>query len=92
MSHAEICPVCKGKGTKRSVNGIAGDEAPIPCHGCGGRGWVEVGTEYPVQPVVRPIMPSYGEPELCPTWLPIEPLLTPCAGCVFDSTGYVLFE
>ena len=38
MSHAEICPVCKGKG--KSGKG--------KCHGCNGRGWVTVGIDYPV--------------------------------------------
>ncbi len=38
MAHAEICPVCKGTGRKLD-QGV--------CHGCGGSGWVTVGTEYP---------------------------------------------
>jgi len=41
MAHAELCPVCKGKGQlpfeeTSSVNMMR------PCHGCGGGGWVEV--------------------------------------------------
>lgn len=42
MSKAEICPVCLGSGRyKRYQEGFT---IPIetPCHGCGGKGWVEV--------------------------------------------------
>ena len=42
MSKAVKCPVCDGKGV---VNGIA-DTGAMPtteCHGCFGKGWVEVG-------------------------------------------------
>ena len=44
MSKAVKCPVCDGKGV---VNGIA-DTGAMPttkCHGCFGKGWVEVGGE-----------------------------------------------
>lgn len=37
MSHAEICPICKGTGKL---------EKRI-CHGCDGKGWVTVGIDYP---------------------------------------------
>ena len=33
--HAEICPICKGKGILIYGN-------VVPCHGCDGDGWVEV--------------------------------------------------
>jgi hypothetical protein len=41
MSKAIICPVCEGSGITQAI-GIA---QSTPCHGCGGRGWVEVSEE-----------------------------------------------
>ncbi len=46
MVHAEICPVCKGTGKIRKKTGYP--EPTKTCHGCGGKGWVEVGREEPV--------------------------------------------
>jgi DnaJ-class molecular chaperone len=41
--HAEICPICKGQGTVPLYpQGGYTVEPPQPCHGCGGKGWVEV--------------------------------------------------
>ena len=42
MAHAEICPVCKGKGR------IDGNT----CHGCDGKGWIAIRSEeyFPVVP------------------------------------------
>jgi DnaJ-class molecular chaperone len=43
--HAEVCPVCKGSGkVKGSVGGV-GQQFTVFCHGCDGRGWVQVGGE-----------------------------------------------
>jgi hypothetical protein len=43
MSHAEICPVCGGKGR---INDVDPTDACVArwkrCHGCGGSGWVTV--------------------------------------------------
>ncbi len=42
MSKAVKCPVCDGKGVVNSVS----DTGAMPtteCHGCFGKGWVEVG-------------------------------------------------
>lgn len=44
MAHAEKCPVCNGKG-EIIKNNMTGETTV--CHGCNGKGWVEVGTEYP---------------------------------------------
>jgi len=52
MAHAEKCPICYGSGkahTDYKVE-IVGE----PCHGCGGRGWVEVADE-----VVMPYPETY---------------------------------
>jgi len=43
MKHAEICPVCGGAG---QVNGQR-------CHGCGGRGWVEVEGAIPLEWTIK---------------------------------------
>lgn len=57
MAHAEICPVCNGKGKvmeQPTTN-------PFPtktCHGCSGKGWVTVGTEYPAPIMPPPIQPD----------------------------------
>lgn len=58
MAHAEICPVCYGSGK-------IGAEGPVErktCHGCNGKGWVEIGSDrigVPVQPVsVYPSRPT----------------------------------
>jgi DnaJ-class molecular chaperone len=42
MSHAEICPVCQGKG--KILENFPSDTAirEVVCHGCNGRGWVVV--------------------------------------------------
>ena len=37
MAHAQTCPICGGSG-----------KLPDVCHGCGGKGWVEVADEMPV--------------------------------------------
>jgi len=44
MSRAVTCPVCNGTGKVRNpdYNPKLGQEV-VTCHGCGGRGWVEVG-------------------------------------------------
>lgn len=36
---AELCPVCHGSGTVQCM----GYSSSLACHGCGGKGWVEVG-------------------------------------------------
>jgi len=42
--HAEICPICKGKGEEYDSTLAAQQASPYkPCHGCNGKGWVEVG-------------------------------------------------
>ena len=52
MAFAQRCPLCYGKGTLED-NTTAGCKT---CHGCGGRGWVEVGN-YPVYPAPYPVAP-----------------------------------
>jgi len=54
MKHAEICPICKGRG--RVPEDPEWDSGPSPstrvCHGCNGKGWIEVegAREQPIRP------------------------------------------
>ena len=44
MARAVICPVCGGKGAiEESEPYTTTSPYKRTCHGCGGRGWVEVG-------------------------------------------------
>lgn len=54
---AVICPVCNGSGKYNDKE----------CHGCNGKGWVTIGTDYPVQPIY-PIQPIYPYPPYAPYW------------------------
>jgi len=42
--HAEACPVCNGRGTIKDDSDIAVITG-VQCHGCHGKGWVEVRDE-----------------------------------------------
>lgn len=57
MKHAELCPVCQGKGVY--YNSDLSTATARPCHGCGGKGWVEVEGEIVSIPGVwlQPIKP-----------------------------------
>jgi len=47
MAHAEKCPVCGGTGKVKDNNyGSKTDGNDVECHGCGGKGWVEVSDSY----------------------------------------------
>jgi len=70
MARADLCPVCRGSGKYKSSNPVERLHGEKPCHGCWGRGWVEVTdgpfllppqTEVPWTPVpVRtPTMPGF---------------------------------
>jgi len=60
---AQVCPVCNGSG-KYFVPLTASSQAvgsQVTCHGCEGKGWVEVSGDEPR--VIRyyyPSYPSYG--------------------------------
>jgi DnaJ-class molecular chaperone len=41
MSHAEICPICNGRGTVPNAMDNT-STAEVTCHGCNGKGWVTV--------------------------------------------------
>lgn len=43
MAHAEKCPICNGVGEiEDTTYGNATVKINKTCHGCGGKGWVEV--------------------------------------------------
>ena len=68
MAHAEICPVCKGTG-KYQENPFPPNSSTATmkqlCHGCGGRGWVTVGTEYPTEhPKSKDTSPYKVDPDV----------------------------
>ncbi len=63
MSKAVISPVCEG-------TGVIKKHEDKPCHGCSGKGWVEVGSEpvpYYPQPHIPWPPPYYYDP-LRVTW------------------------
>lgn len=45
MARAVLCPVCNGSG-KLPPTSDTSDATPRVCHGCGGKGWVEVGEDF----------------------------------------------
>ncbi len=71
MAHSETCPVCHGIGRTEYVEQ---DSTTVrksqPCHGCDGKGWVEVGDTIPPFPV-RPL----PEPETH-SWCPCRSTIT----------------
>lgn len=68
MKRAELCPVCFGSGKWKSNK----------CHGCEGKGWVEVGRDmnlpippWPIphsRPYPNPYDPPYPGPGPRPIW------------------------
>ena len=58
MSLADTCPICRGTGD-HIPNDTNVPEVGIkhPCHGCGGKGWITVRTDYP--PKVYPPTSSH---------------------------------
>jgi len=61
MAHAELCPVCYGKGGLVNRHGapVVDDCGQVKCHGCGGRGWVTV-QDRPTTICWRPRQPGDG--------------------------------
>lgn len=55
MAHAELCPVCNGAGKLLSKQDPGSTSAQFPsvCHGCNGKGWVEVSDVIPTPPPVH---------------------------------------
>lgn len=64
MAHSEKCPICNGSGKVTSVNDGISTAVPmdIICHGCGGKGWIEIADTIPSFPV----QPNYPPPTIWP--------------------------
>ena len=48
MSEAQVCPICTGTGQipeKKGQGQYWGRYGKVICHGCNGKGWVEVRNE-----------------------------------------------
>jgi hypothetical protein len=72
MSQAVLCPVCNGSGGIPKQSGTSSSStADKPCHGCNGRGWVEVGISYPTIPPYNPYPAPYPRAPYSPwdTWI-----------------------
>jgi len=70
MAHAQTCPICNGKGKIKDPNydpAATGVQNDVVCHGCGGKGWVEVKDDS-----LNPWRP-YPEPEPWHPWRPYRP-------------------
>lgn len=62
MAKAVLCPVCGGEGEiyeKVAFNPSTGSLPKKTCHGCGGKGWVEVAEDMPVYYPSIPCSPPY---------------------------------
>jgi hypothetical protein len=62
--NAVLCPVCNGTGKVSTPNNpnTTGVNYPTVCHGCSGKGWVEVGNDtyiYPYYPYYPNPYPNY---------------------------------
>jgi hypothetical protein len=70
--HAEKCPVCDGCGRYTPLPDPNSSAGPItqPCHGCNGKGWVEVSEAYPyVPPYTPPAVPGTTWPYPWYPWI-----------------------
>ncbi|MBI9078339.1 MAG: hypothetical protein JEY79_17230 [Pseudodesulfovibrio sp.] len=62
MAHAEICPVCMGRGTYATAKPETSTTVTTTervCHGCGGKGWVTVEAK-PKYEITRDPNATYG--------------------------------
>ena len=71
--HSELCPVCHGTGEVDRAAFDSTDTSKKPCHGCNGRGWVEVKDDK--GPTVYPVLPK--TPWIVPDPLPYVPPYEP---------------
>jgi len=84
MAHAEKCPVCNGTGRIENTGSTAVNEKS--CHGCNGRGWIEVGSgPDPLNPFLPYPHPVPYSPRLIPYWSPWTVTYTPDSANVFIS-------
>ncbi len=55
--NAQLCPVCLGSGKYYPPSVTVADG--IACHGCGGKGWVEIGQDDIPYCPTPPVYPYY---------------------------------
>lgn len=67
MSHAEICPVCGGRGKIEVKSSTTIGDHMETCYGCGGFGWVTVQDKFPDYEIHYDY---YNRPPLTLTWSP----------------------
>lgn len=78
MAHAETCPVCRGSGC---TDDGKEPRITVDCHGCNGKGWVEIGSSDPIAVPMQP-WPVYAPPR----WL-YQPQVT-IGPWVYESGTY----
>jgi hypothetical protein len=68
--HAELCPVCLGTGHRERLRVPSSEiTKETICHGCGGRGWVEIEDSTPQYMPYYPLPSTpyyYQTPTPCP--------------------------
>lgn len=56
MTHSERCPICLGSGKLLYQNyfneSSCSNTSEHTCHGCTGKGWIEVNDSYPVFSII----------------------------------------
>ena len=75
---ADLCPVCKGSGKYTDPPDPVSISVPMPrpCHGCNGKGWVEVSdNSYPWYPSCPSVWPHYPQYPPWDTRTVIPPLI-----------------
>lgn len=66
MARAVLCPVCEGSGHAQPPDYFTD---MVDCHGCGGKGWVQV-DDTPPRPYWPPPAPQQSPPPLHPCTAP----------------------
>jgi hypothetical protein len=65
MTHAERCPVCNGNGKVYTNTNCMGTDPiywqQVTCHGCNGKGWVEINDNAPPYIPYVPYNPWYPQ-------------------------------
>lgn len=67
IMHAEICPICKGTG---KITTGRDSTTPIEktCHGCNGKGWIEIHDRYNPILTYYPQIEPFPKPPWTVTW------------------------
>lgn len=65
MSHGARCPICEGNGKINKGSGWVPDMKI--CHGCGGKGWVEISDNTGIS-----LCDCYTGKDLTASWCPVH--------------------